>query len=82
MRFGRSAERRAPLYPMPVAFNAVPKAAIAPILIVGFGIGIGPGILAAFLISFFPITVNIATGLASVVEKRTSHRAHPGSQTT
>jgi NitT/TauT family transport system permease protein len=49
-----------------VAFNAVPKAAIVPILVVWFGIGLGPGILTAFLISFFPITVNIATGLATL----------------
>jgi NitT/TauT family transport system permease protein len=54
------------LYPLMVAFNAVPKAAIVPILVVWFGIGIGPGILTAFLISFFPITVNIATGLATL----------------
>ena len=54
------------LYPLLVAFNAVPKAAIVPILVVWFGIGLGPGILTAFLISFFPITVNIATGLATM----------------
>ena len=54
------------LYPLMVGFNAVPKAAIVPILVVWFGIGLGPGILTAFLISFFPITVNIATGLATL----------------
>lgn len=54
------------LFPLLVGFNAVPKAAIVPILVVWFGIGIGPGILTAFLISFFPITVNIATGLATL----------------
>ena len=54
------------MYPLMVAFNAVPKAAVVPILVVWFGIGLGPGILTAFLISFFPITVNIATGLATL----------------
>ncbi len=54
------------LYPLMVAFNAVPKAAVVPILVVWFGIGVGPGVLTAFLISFFPITVNIATGLATL----------------
>ena len=54
------------LYPLLVAFNAVPKAAIVPILVVWFGIGLGPGILTAFLISFFPIVVNVATGIATV----------------
>ena len=37
-----------------------------PILVVWFGIGIGPAILTAFLICFFPIMVNIATGLATL----------------
>ena len=67
---GSSRMAYAAIYPLLVGFNAVPKAAIVPILIVwfgiGIGIGIGPGILTAFLISFFPITVNIATGLATL----------------
>ena len=63
---GSSRLAYAAAYPLLVAFNAVPKAAIVPILIVWFGIGVGPGILTAFLISFFPITVNMATGLATL----------------
>jgi NitT/TauT family transport system permease protein len=54
------------MYPLMTAFNAVPKAALVPILVVWFGIGAGPAILTAFLISFFPIMVNIATGLATL----------------
>ena len=63
---GSSKTAYAALYPLMVGFNAVPKAAIVPILVVWFGIGIGPGIVTAFLISFFPIMVNIATGLATL----------------
>ena len=63
---GSSRLAYAAIYPLLIGFNAVPKAAIVPILIVWFGIGVGPGILTAFLISFFPITVNIATGLATL----------------
>lgn len=63
---GSSRVAYAALYPLMVGFNAIPKAAIVPILVVWFGIGIGPGILTAFLISFFPIMVNIATGLATL----------------
>ena len=63
---GSSRLAYAAIYPLLVGFNAVPKAAIVPILIVWFGIGVGPGILTAFLISFFPVTVNIATGLATL----------------
>ncbi len=53
-------------YPLMIAFNAIPKAAIVPILIVWFGPGTVPAIWTAFLISFFPITVNVATGLATL----------------
>ena len=54
------------VYPVMTGFNALPKAAFVPILVVWFGIGVGPAVLTAFLISFFPITVNIATGLATL----------------
>ncbi len=63
---GSSRMAYAALYPLMVGFNAVPKAAIVPILVVWFGIGVVPGVLTAFLICFFPITVNIATGLATL----------------
>ncbi|MDR7459677.1 MAG: ABC transporter permease subunit, partial [Armatimonadota bacterium] len=43
-----------------------PKAAIVPVLVIWFGIGTVPAILTAFLISFFPIVVNVATGLATL----------------
>ena len=63
---GSSRIAYAAIYPAMTAFNALPKAAFVPILVVWFGIGIGPAILTAFLISFFPIMVNIATGLATL----------------
>ena len=63
---GSSRLAYAAAYPLMTAFNALPKAAFVPILVVWFGIGVGPAVLTAFLISFFPITVNIATGLATL----------------
>ena len=63
---GSSRLAYAAVYPLMTGFNALPKAAIVPILVVWFGIGVGPAILTAFLISFFPIMVNIATGLATL----------------
>lgn len=63
---GSSRLAYAAVYPLMTAFNALPKAAFVPILVVWFGIGIGPAVLTAFLISFFPIMVNIATGLATL----------------
>ncbi|MDP4607879.1 MAG: ABC transporter permease [Burkholderiaceae bacterium] len=63
---GSSRIAYAAVYPLMTAFNALPKAAFVPILVVWFGIGVGPAVLTAFLISFFPIMVNIATGLATL----------------
>jgi NitT/TauT family transport system permease protein len=54
------------LYPVMIGFNSIPKVAVVPILILWFGIGEIPAILTAFLISFFPIVVNVATGLATM----------------
>jgi NitT/TauT family transport system permease protein len=54
------------LYPVLIGFNSIPKVAVVPILVVWFGIGEIPAILTAFLISFFPIAVNVATGLVTM----------------
>ena len=54
------------LYPMLVASQAVPKVALAPILLVSLGYGIMPKVIVALLIAFFPVVVNTVTGLASV----------------
>jgi NitT/TauT family transport system permease protein len=54
------------LYPVMIGFNSIPKVAVVPILIIWFGIGVVPAVLTAFLISFFPIVVNVATGLATM----------------
>jgi NitT/TauT family transport system permease protein len=53
-------------YPLLIGFNSVPKVAVVPVLVVWFGIGGVPAVLTAFLMSFFPIAVNVATGLATV----------------
>jgi NitT/TauT family transport system permease protein len=54
------------LYPVLVAFNSVPKVAVVPVFVIWFGAGTVPAVLTAFMVSFFPIAVNIATGLATV----------------
>jgi NitT/TauT family transport system permease protein len=55
----------AAIYPVLIGFNSVPKVAVVPVLILWFGVGAVPAIITAFLISFFPIVVNVATGLAT-----------------
>jgi NitT/TauT family transport system permease protein len=54
------------LYPVLVGFNSIPKVAIVPVLVIWCGIGAVPAIITAFLVSFFPVTVNVATGLATL----------------
>ncbi len=63
---GWSRAMYAGLYPLMIGFNAIPKVAVVPILVLWFGIGFIPAVLTAFLISFFPIVVNVATGLATI----------------
>jgi NitT/TauT family transport system permease protein len=53
------------LSPLLVAFNSVPKVAVVPVLVLWFGIGTVPAVLTAFVLSFFPITVNVAAGVAA-----------------
>ena len=57
--------RRA-FYPLLVASQTVPVIAIAPILVVWLGFGMGPKLAIIALVCFFPITVNTLDGLRSV----------------
>ncbi len=54
------------LNPLLVGFNSIPKVAVVPILVFWFGVGWQPPVITAFVISFFPIVVNVATGLATI----------------
>lgn len=54
------------LYPVLIGFNSVPKVALVPVLVIWFGFGPIPAVLTAFSISFFPIVVNVATGIATM----------------
>lgn len=51
------------LYPILIAMQSVPKVAVAPIILVWFGLGIESKLAIAFLVAFFPIVVDTATGL-------------------
>lgn len=52
-------------YPLLIGFSSIPKVAVVPIFVLWFGSGSVPAILTALSICFFPIVVNIATGLAT-----------------
>jgi NitT/TauT family transport system permease protein len=53
------------LYPILIATQSVPKVAVAPIILVWFGLGLQSKLVIAFLVAFFPIVVDTATGLQS-----------------
>ena len=52
-------------YPLLVASQSIPKVAVAPILLIWFGTGIESKLAMAFVIAFFPVVVDTATGLRS-----------------
>ena len=52
-------------YPLLIGFSSIPKVAVVPIFVLWFGSGTIPAILTSVVICFFPIVVNIATGLAT-----------------
>ncbi|HLX27236.1 MAG TPA: ABC transporter permease [Casimicrobiaceae bacterium] len=56
--------------PYLIALNAAPKIALAPLLLVWFGFGMGSKIVMAALIAFFPLLINVITGLSSVEEAK------------
>jgi NitT/TauT family transport system permease protein len=58
------------LYPYVVAFQTIPKVAIAPLVVIWFGFGLGSKIAMALMICFFPVVVNTIEGLRSVNPER------------
>jgi NitT/TauT family transport system permease protein len=69
------------IYPLLLAINAIPKIAIAPVLVIWMGFGQGPKVVMVFLVCFFPIVLSTATGLQSTpaefIELIRSHSASP-----
>src|SRR5881628_1530082 len=53
------------LYPLIVLAQSVPKIAVAPVLLLILGHGEIPKVIVAFLVAFFPVVVDTATGLAA-----------------
>jgi len=58
------------LYPFIVMFQAMPKVALAPLIIIWFGLGLVSKVVSAALVAFFPLMVNTIVGLRSADEDR------------
>lgn len=58
------------LYPLIVMFQAMPKVALVPLIIVWFGLGLESKVVSAALVAFFPLLVNTIVGLRSAEEDR------------
>ncbi len=54
------------VYPLITGFNAIPRAALVPLLALWFGLGSVPKVLTAFLIAFFPILVPTLTAMVTL----------------
>ncbi len=58
------------LYPYIVMFQSLPKVALAPIIVIWFGLGMSSMVVNAALVAFFPLLVNTMVGLRSADEDR------------
>jgi NitT/TauT family transport system permease protein len=58
------------LYPFIIMFQSLPKVALAPLVVVWFGLGLTSKVVNAALIAFFPLMVNTIVGLRSADEDR------------
>lgn len=56
------------LYPYIVMFQSLPKVALAPIIVIWFGLGIASKVVNAALVAFFPLLLNTMVGLRSADE--------------
>ncbi|WP_162253951.1 ABC transporter permease [Janibacter sp. Soil728] len=56
---------RKAVYPFIVAFQSMPKVALAPLFIIWFGFGYTPKILVVVMLVFFPMLVNTMNGILS-----------------
>jgi len=56
----------AAVYPLLVLTQAIPKVALAPILVIVLGSSELPRVVVTFLVAFFPLVLAIASGLAAV----------------
>jgi len=54
------------IYPLIVILYAMPKSALAPLMVIWIGYGIFSKMAIAFLVAFFPIVVNTVVGLKEV----------------
>jgi NitT/TauT family transport system permease protein len=61
----RSAVLERLVYPLLLAVNAIPKVAIAPLLVIWMGFGQVPKMAMALLVCFFPIVISTAQGMKS-----------------
>jgi NitT/TauT family transport system permease protein len=58
------------LYPIIIMFQAMPKVALVPLILVWFGLGLTSKVVSAALVAFFPLMVNTIVGLRSADEDR------------
>jgi NitT/TauT family transport system permease protein len=83
MAIHASAVAQRTVYPLIVAFQGLPKIALAPLMVVWVGYGTASKVLMAFLFAFFPVVIGTLGGLASTSPALVEHfRAIRASRST
>jgi NitT/TauT family transport system permease protein len=54
------------IMPWLILSQTFPKVALAPLVVVWFGLGLGPKLVVAFLVAFFPVVVSTIVGMRSI----------------
>jgi NitT/TauT family transport system permease protein len=57
------------IYPILVSSQAVPKLAVAPLLVIWLGFGMNTKVAIAVLIAFFPVVIDTVTGFRSISQE-------------
>lgn len=54
------------IMPVIVLLNSIPKIALAPLILLWFGYGLQTNVFVAVLVAFFPVVINMVTGLIEI----------------
>ncbi len=64
--FSQSTAIRSSLFPYAIFLQTVPIIAIAPLIVIWYGVGFGSVVIVSFILSVFPVISNVTAGLLTI----------------